>query len=826
MPETYDFRAIEPRWQRTWQERNAFRVTEDPTKRKFYLLEMFPYPSGYLHMGHVRNYVLGDVLARFRATQGYSVLHPMGWDALGLPAENAAISRGIHPAEWTAMNIADMKRQFDMLGISYDWSRELSTHHAEYYRWTQWIFLKMYEMGIAYRKGGLVNWDPVDETVLANEEVIDGKGWRTGAPVEKRRLDQWYFRITAYAERLLTDLDRLTGWPQRVIQQQRNWIGRSEGARIDFVVEATGEKLPVFTTRPDTVYGVTFMSLAPEHPLVDEFIAPSPNGAQVMPEIQRLRRQSHASRTDAAAEKEGVFTGFYVINPLNGDRVPLWVANYALMDYGTGAVMAVPAHDERDFAFARKYGLPVKVVIQPPDATLDATTMNAAYVDDGVQVRSGPFDGLGNREAISRITRLLAQNGWGEATVNYRLRDWLVSRQRYWGVPIPILYESDGSLTQVPFEDLPVMHPRDVEFTGRGANPLAKHDGFVNVVSPRTGKPARRETDTLATFVDSSWYFLRFTSPRCETAVFDRDAAKYWMPVDQYVGGIEHAILHLLYARFVTKVLYDLGLSPVDEPFENLFTQGMVTKDGAKMSKSQGNSVSPDEIIEKYGADTARMFSLFAAPPECDLEWNDQGVDGCFRFLNRVWRLFDELVPQLAESSATLDVGSLTAEERTLRRIIHTTIQRVTTDVQDRFKFNTAIAATMELVNHLYAEKPPYSENRRALLREALDALARLLGPFAPHIAEELWASLGHSKGLLESGWPSVDASALTFDEVTLVVQVNGRLRARISIPAGSDKDTAKAAALNDENVRRHIEGQTIRKAIFVPDKLLNLVVG
>ncbi|MBM3215246.1 leucine--tRNA ligase [Candidatus Poribacteria bacterium] len=825
MPD-YDFTSIETRWQKRWADTEAFRVDEDPRKPKFYLLEMFPYPSGYLHMGHVRNYVLGDVLARYKATQGYAVLHPMGWDALGLPAENAAIERGAHPASLTADNIAYMKRQFGQLGISYDWKRELSTHHPGYYRWTQWIVLRMLEMGIAYRRGGLVNWDPVDETVLANEEVIDGKGWRTGAPVVKRRLDQWYLRITAYAERLLNDLDRLTGWPERVIQQQRNWIGRSEGARIDFVVESTGETLPVFTTRPDTVYGVTFMSLAPEHPLIDELIAKSPEADRVMPFVNRLRAQTVDMRTAEGTEKEGVFTGFHVINPLNGDRVPLWVANYALMEYGTGAVMAVPAHDQRDFEFARKYGLAVKVVIQPEDADLDPASMTAAYVDDGVQAHSGPFDGVPNRDAMQRITAYLAEKGWGERTVNYRLRDWLISRQRYWGVPIPVIYEDDGSLTPVPEDDLPVQHPRDVEFTGKGANPLARHAGFVNVVSPRTGKPARRETDTMATFVDSSWYFLRFTSPRHENGVFDRDAAKYWMPVDQYVGGIEHAILHLLYARFVTKVLYDLGLSPCDEPFERLFTQGMVTKDGAKMSKSQGNSVSPDDFVTRYGADTARLFSLFAAPPELDLEWNDQGVEGCFRFLNRLWRTFEDLRPHAAAAGSAPDLSSLTDEEKALRRTTHTTIQRVTTDIEERFKFNTAIAATMELVNHLQDWKPPFGDNARALVREALEALPRLLGPFAPHVAEELWSSLGFSGSILTAGWPTVDPSALEVDTVTLVVQVNGRLRARVELPTGASEEDAKAAGLADENVRRHLEGKTIRKVIFVQNKLLNLVVG
>lgn len=824
-PKPYIPSEIEPRWQERWETDDAFHATEDPDREKFYLLEMFPYPSGDIHMGHVRNYVLGDVLARFKMTQGYSVLHPMGWDALGLPAENAAIERRVHPAAWTVSNIANMKAQFRRLGMSYDWDRELSTHHPGYYAWTQWIFLKMHEMGLAYRKGGLVNWDPVDETVLANEQVIDGRGWRTGAPVEKRRLDQWYFRITDYAERLLNDLDRLEGWPERVIQQQRNWIGRSEGARIDFTVEATGEKLAVFTTRPDTVYGVTFMSLAPEHPLIEELIEPSEHGARVMPEVQRMRTQTLDVRMNENAEKEGVFTGFHVVNPLNGERVQLWVANYALMDYGTGAVMAVPAHDQRDFEFARKYDLPVRVVIKPTDADLDAATMTQAYVDDGVQVNSGPFDGQPNREAIANITDHLAANEIGAGTVNYRLRDWLVSRQRYWGAPIPVMYEDDGTVTLVPESDLPVVHPHDVEFTSKGGNPLARDETFTSCVSPTTGDPARRETDTMDTFVDSSWYFLRFTSPRFTEGVFSREAASYWMPVDQYVGGIEHAVLHLLYARFITKVLYDLGVSAVDEPFQNLFTQGMVTKDGGKMSKSLGNVVAPDDLIERYGADTARLFSLFAAPPELDLEWNDAGVEGCHRFLHRVWRTFDALLPHASET-AEYDVNSLTDDERELRRMTHVTIQRVSTDIQRRFKFNTAIAATMEMVNHLQALKAPFTDNQRGLLRESLDAVARLLGPFAPHIAEELWTRLGHAESILRSGWPEVDPAALVQDEVTVVVQVNGKLRARVTLATGSTEDDALGAAMTDENVVRHTDGKTVRKVIYVPDRLLNLVVS
>jgi leucyl-tRNA synthetase len=822
MATAYDFAEMEPRWQQYWAQTEAF-CADEHDRPKFYLLEMFPYPSGDLHMGHVRNYVIGDALARVKMAQGFRVLHPMGWDAFGLPAEDAAIQRGVHPATWTMENVAGMKRHFRRLGISYDWRRELSTHHPGYYRWTQWIFLRMLEMGLAYRTGGLVNWDPVDETVLANEQVIDGKGWRTGVPVEKRRLDQWYFRITAYADRLLDDLDRLTGWPERVVQQQRNWIGRSDGARLDFTIEETGEVLSVFTTRPDTVYGVTFLSLAPEHPLIDEWIAGSPEAQRVMPAVEAMRAQAFDVRHEGL-DKQGVFTGYHVRNPLSGERVPLWVANYALMEYGTGAVMGVPAHDQRDFEFARQYGLPIQVVIQPADARLDPATMTEAYVDDGVQVNSGPFDGMSNREAAPRIVQYAAERGTGGPTINYRLRDWCVSRQRYWGVPIPVLYEEDGTITPVPDAHLPVVLPRDVELTGRGGSPLARHDDFVHVVSPRTGRPARRETDTMDTFVDSSWYFLRYVSPRDEDAAFGRDAAKYWMPVDQYVGGIEHAVLHLLYARFFTKVLYDLGLSPVDEPFERLFTQGMVLKDGAVMSKSKGNGVPPDDIINEFGADTARLFTLFAAPPEADLEWNDQAVEGCHRFLTRLWRRFHDLLPYAAPDRAAYDPASLNDAERELRRMVHLTIQRVSTDVAERFKFNTAIAATMEMVNYLHTLEPPFEGTMPVILREALESLVRLVAPFAPHLAEEQWRALGYAESVLAGGWPDWDPNALLTDTVLVVLQVDGKVRGRITVPAGSTEDAVRDAALRDGNVRRHIGRRTIARTFYVPDKLLNIV--
>ncbi|MDE0022459.1 MAG: leucine--tRNA ligase [Candidatus Poribacteria bacterium] len=821
----YRFNEIEKRWQTRWDESNAFQADEDPSKQKFYLLEMFPYPSGDLHMGHVRNYVIGDALARYKALEGHSVLHPMGWDAFGLPAENAAIERKIHPSEWTNRNISRAKAQFKLLGISYDWNRELSTHKPDYYKWTQWLFLLLYERGLAYRQGGLVNWDPVDETVLANEQVKDGHGWRSGAPVEKRRLEQWYFRVSDYAERLLNDLDRLKGWPERVVRQQRNWIGRSEGAEIIFTIESTGEPLPVFTTRPDTLYGATFMALAPEHSLIEELIADSPHAARVMPEAQRMRNQTHQARSSADAEKEGVFTGFYAVNPVNSERIPIWIANYALMEYGSGALMAVPAHDERDFEFARKYDIPVRPVIQPRDAELDANRMIEAYVEDGVQTNSGPFNGMPNRQAGKAIVARLQERGLGKETVNYRLRDWLVSRQRYWGVPIPIIYEQDGTLTPVSQDQLPVMHPSKMQMSGKGGNPLASDENFVNCVSPRTGKPARRETDTMDTFVDSSWYYLRFCSPQFNDGYVNQDAAQYWMAVDQYVGGIEHAVLHLLYSRFISKALYDAGLSPVDEPFENLFTQGMVTMNGTKMSKSAGNVVAPNEIVSKYGADTARLFSLFAAPPEMDLEWNDSSVEGCFRFLNRVWRTFHRLLEDAAPS-AEYDVQALNADERAFRRLLHKTIQRVSTDISDRFKFNTAIAACMEFVNALQNEKAPFSPARSALMREALETLPRLLSPFAPHIAEEMWEALNTGESLRGAGWPVFDESALIEEESLIVVQVNGKVRAQLRMPADSAEEAVAAAAKEEPNAARHLDGKTVRRVIYIPNKLINFVVS
>jgi len=823
----YNFRLVERKWQERWEKEEAFRVTENPSLPKFYCLEMFPYPSGNLHMGHVRNYAIGDVVARFYRMQGYQVLHPMGWDAFGLPAENAAIKHGIHPAKWTWDNIDNMRRQLKLLGVSYDWSREIATCHPDYYRWTQWLFLQFYKNGLAYRKKAAVNWCPACATVLANEQVKDGKCERCGTEVTKKELEQWFFRITAYADRLLEDLKKLEGWPEKVRVMQENWIGRSEGVEIRFKLE-NGKDVPVFTTRPDTIYGVTYIVLAPEHPLVEELLQGNPDALEIKKFIEKVRLQSEIVRTAAEGEKEGVFTGAYAINPLNGDRVPVWIANYVLMEYGTGAVMGVPAHDQRDLEFARKYRLPVKVVIQPFGAEIDPQTMEEAYVEPGLMVNSGPFDGMDSEVAKLKITEFIEEKGYGQRKVNYRLRDWLISRQRYWGAPIPIVYCEKCGIVPVPESELPVLLPLDVEFTPTGESPLSKCESFTKTTCPVCGAPARRETDTMDTFVCSSWYFLRYCSPHETEKPFDEAKLRYWMPVDQYIGGVEHAILHLLYARFFTKVLYDLGLVPVDEPFKNLLTQGMVLKDGAKMSKSLGNVVSPEEIIENYGADTARLFILFAAPPERDLDWSDQGVEGSFRFLNRVWRLVTGLAPQVqGVAQFPLSQDALNTEDRSLRSLIHRTIQKVTVDIKERFNFNTAISAIMELVNGLYhyCEHTPEGKRNKQVLREGVTNLLILLSPFAPHIASELWEQLGMPGDVHAQKWPEPDPEALVTEKITIVVQVNGRVRDRVEVPAGIDPEEMKKIALAQPKIQEMLSGKELVKVICVPEKLVNLVV-
>ncbi|SMB92867.1 leucyl-tRNA synthetase [Thermanaeromonas toyohensis ToBE] len=827
MEARYNFKEIEPKWQRRWEANELYKVREDDPRPKFYCLEMFPYPSGNLHMGHVRNYTIGDVVARFKRMRGFNVLHPMGWDAFGLPAENAAIKHGIHPAEWTWKNIANMRRQLKSMGISYDWDREIATCHPSYYRWTQWLFLQMYKHGLAYRKKAAVNWCPSCATVLANEQVVGGACERCGTPVTRRDLEQWFFRITKYADRLLEDLKKLPGWPEKVKVMQENWIGKSFGAEVVFRLEGSEEEIPVFTTRPDTLFGVTYMVLAPEHPLVEKLTRGTPYEEEVHRFVEAARHLSTLDRTATEKEKEGMFIGAYAVNPVNGEKIPVWIANYVLMEYGTGAVMGVPAHDQRDFEFARKYGLPIKVVIQPPDQELNPSTMEQAYVDPGIMVDSGPFTGLPSEEGKDKVIAYLEERGLGRRKVNYKLRDWLISRQRYWGAPIPIIYCDRCGIVPVPEEDLPVILPEGVEFKPTGESPLKECPEFVNTTCPACGSPARRETDTMDTFVCSSWYFLRYTSPHSQEVPFEREKVDYWMNVDQYIGGVEHAILHLMYARFFTKALYDFGLVGVEEPFKNLLTQGMVLKDGGKMSKSKGNVVSPEEIIDRYGADTARLFILFAAPPERDLEWSDQGVEGCYRFLNRVWRLVYNYSSRVRGIEENKGIRLLKKADKELYRLLHATIKKVTEDIEERFNFNTAISAIMELVNGLYdyQEQVVPEEQNLLLVKEALSKLIVLLAPFAPHIAEELWQGIGKEKSVHLESWPEYDPEALVADEVTVVVQINGKVRDRIQVPAGLKEEELREVVLSREKVANWLKGQQLLKVIVVPDKLVNLVV-
>jgi leucyl-tRNA synthetase len=829
--ERYRFNDVEARWQKRWEQARLYQATEDPGKEKFYCLEMFPYPSGNLHMGHVRNYSIGDVIARFKSMNGCSVLHPMGWDAFGLPAENAAIKHNIPPARWTLDNIDQMRAQLKSLGIGYDWDREVASCLPEYYRWTQWLFLQMYQKGLVYKKKAAVNWCPDCNTVLANEQVVDAVCERCGTAVEKRALEQWFFKITDYAQELLDSLETLTGWPDKVKIMQDNWIGRSEGARIHFTLEdPKGRKmdLPVYTTRPDTVFGVTYMVLAAEHPLVEQVIAGTAFEGPVRAFVRKVQGMTEVERTSAELEKEGVFTGAYVVNPMNGEKVPLWVGDYVLLEYGTGAVMGVPAHDQRDFVFARKYGLPIRVVIQPEGEALDADTMTEAYVGDGIMTRSGAFDGLDNREGMKRTTAYLEANGYGGATVNYRLRDWLISRQRYWGTPIPIVYCEECGAVPVPEADLPVRLPLDVEFLPTGESPLNRRPDFYETVCPECGKPARRETDTMDTFACSSWYFLRYTDAKNDRAPYDAEKARYWMNVDLYIGGVEHAILHLMYARFFMKALNDLGLTDAREPFQNLLTQGMVLKDGSKMSKSKGNVVGPEEIIRRYGADTARLFILFAAPPERDLEWSDAGVEGAYRFLNRVWRGIYQLLtenPDVSKQPSGAPEGPLSKEDRKMRRLLHGTIRKVTEDIQVRFNFNTAISAVMELTNGLYLYKESPSKHW-GVIREVTDHLVLLLSPFAPHIAEELWEALGHEGFACRQAWPAYDRQVLAdVDEMEIVVQLNGKVRDRMKVSAAASREDIENAALALEKIRGAVQGKTVVKIVTVPGKLVNIAV-
>jgi leucyl-tRNA synthetase len=871
----YDHQQIEAKWQRVWDEQETFRVTEDPARPKYYCLEMFPYPSGRIHMGHVRNYAIGDVIARYKMMRGFNVLHPMGWDAFGLPAENAAIERGVHPQIWTRENIAYMRAQLKSMGLSYDWSREVATCEPDYYKWNQWLFLKFYEKGLAYKKRSAVNWCPSCETVLANEQVEDGRCWRCDSVVVQKELEQWFFKITQYAEELLQGCEQLPAWPARVLTMQRNWIGKSVGVEADFPLAEPLPDLPairIFTTRQDTIFGATFMSLAPESPLVERLIAGRPEAVAVREFVAWVSRQEKAVRTAADREKEGIFTGAYAINPFTHAKIPIWVANFVLYEYGTGAIMAVPAHDQRDFEFATKYRIPVRLVIQSPGGT-PAEPLSAAYEDAvGTLVNSAQFSGLAVAEGKAKIADYVEAGGFGKRTVNYRLRDWGVSRQRYWGTPIPIIYCKTCGTVPVPAADLPVTLPKDVPFTGKGSSPLARVDKFLNVKCPKCGGAGRRETDTMDTFVDSSWYFLRYCSPREGARPLDPARADHWMAVDQYIGGIEHAVLHLLYARFFTKAVRDLGLIKVGEPFMSLLTQGMVCKETyrceehgwlfpadltgsekegwrcgkcgkpaekgrvEKMSKSRKNVVDPEHLIATYGADTARLFSLFAAPPEKDLEWNDAGVEGAARFLGRVWRLVHDMTPIIAGSAREAPAASVAASSRVssvtiaLRRLTHRTIRKVTEDIEREFQFNTAIAALMEFVNGLYKFTAETKEANKAdeapALREAIEALILLLSPFAPHIAEELWAVTGHAAGLARQCWPAYDGVLIQEEVLTIPVQVNGKVRSKLSVPAEWSKEQVVAASQADVKVREWTQGRTVKNVVYVDKRLVNIVVG
>lgn len=835
-PDQYRPEEIEKKWQARWEESGAFKTDHHSSRPKYYLLEMLPYPSGSIHMGHVRNYSIGDVVARVRRMQGYNVLHPMGWDAFGLPAENAAIKHNVHPAKWTYSNIAEMREQLKRMGFSYDWNREIATCRPEYYRWEQQFFLRLLEKGLVYRKKAPQNWCPSCHTVLANEQVVDGLCWRCDSKVEQKELAQWFLKITAYADELLEDLKLLDGaWPERVLSMQRNWIGRSEGARITFELDRNydGEsEIEVFTTRPDTVYGVTFLTLAPEHPLVEKLLADNPEAEKVKEFIEKTRQMDRIERQSDTLVKEGIFTGKYVTHPLTGEQVPIWLGNFVLAEYGTGAVMGVPAGDQRDFEFAKKYDLPIKVIIQPEASTLDSQTMTEAWTGPGIMVNSGEFNGITNEDAKKKIVEKLSSLKKGKTATQFRLRDWNISRQRYWGAPIPIVYCEDCGIVPEKDANLPVRLPAELQLLEDGRSPLPATSSFLDCACPNCGKPAKRETDTMDTFMESSWYFSRYTDARDENAPFNKEALEYWMPVDQYIGGVEHAILHLLYSRFFTKALRDLGIYPknLSEPFQRLLTQGMVLKEGAKMSKSKGNIVDPSQMIKKYGADTVRLFCLFGAPPERDFDWSDAGIEGSWRFLNRIWRLFMEehgrLLPMRAGQAKAEDAQNPAARE--LRRKEHQTIKKVSADLADRFQFNTAISSLMELVNTLYASRDTLgaTEAENRIFSSAMATLLTLISPIAPHIASQLWETMGNTGLVTDENWPEWDESALEKDTVSIALQVNGKLRGSVEIPAGASKSEMEAMALDNPQVKRHIDGLIVRKIIVVPGKLVNIVAG
>ena len=824
MKEKYNFTEIEKKWQDVWEKENAFKTVEDYDKEKYYVLEMFPYPSGKLHMGHVRNYSIGDVIARFKRLKGYNVLHPMGWDSFGLPAENAAIKNDIHPAIWTDSNIAEMHRQLQGLGFSYDWDREVATCKEEYYKWMQWIFIQFYNKGLAYKKDNPVNWCPSCQTVLANEQVVDGCCERCHTPVTKKRLSQWYLKITDYADRLLKDLDKMPGWPEKVKLMQKNWIGRSTGAEVTFEIENFSKKLQIYTTRPDTLFGVTYMVLAPEHPFVPELTNGTEYEAAVKAYQEECQHKSEIERTSLSKEKTGVFTGCYGINPVNGKKVPIFISDYVMMDYGTGAIMAVPAHDQRDFEFAKKFDLDIVPVVDSQNPEIDINNLTEAFVAEGTMINSGKYTGMNNKEAIEEITKDLEADGLGKAQVNYKLRDWLISRQRYWGCPIPMVYCEECGWVPEKEENLPVKLPTDVEFTGKGDSPLKTSKTFGETTCPCCGKKAVREFDTMDTFVDSSWYFLRYCDAHNSEKPFGKKKADYWMNVDQYIGGVEHAILHLLYARFFQMVMHDLGLVDAEEPFDNLLTQGMVIKDGAKMSKSLGNIVSPEEIQAKYGADTARLFILFAAPPEKELDWSDAGVEGSYRFLNRVYRLVQEYVNEIRgdfRGSETITIQS--AEDKALNFQLNATVKKVTEDAGGRFSFNTAISSIMELVNALYKYKQ--GEVNVPLMNDAIEKLILILNPFVPHITEELWNDLGHEDRVYQQIWPEFDPAALELETVEIIVQINGKLKDKMAFEKNAEKSAIEEAALASERVQDAIAGKSVVKTIVVPNKLINFAV-
>ena len=842
--ERYDAQRVETKWFERWQnDVQLYAAGRDSSKKKYYVLEMLPYPSGALHMGHVRNYSIGDALARYMWMNDYNVLHPMGWDSFGLPAENAAIQNNTPPRQWTLGNIAKMKAQMKRLGFAYDWSREVTTCLPDYYRWNQWFFLRFYEKGLAYRKKSRVNWCPKCATVLANEQVVDGCCWRhEDTLVEQRELEQWFLRITKYADELLRDLEKLEGWPEKVRTMQRNWIGRSEGTLIDFKLDGaagaagSGSKISVFTTRVDTIYGATSVQLAPQHPIIGEIAAANPELLAKIDQLIGEQRKAREVGDIGEIEKHGVFTGRYAINPFNGEKIPIWVANYILMDYGTGAIMSVPAHDDRDHEFAKKYKLEIRLVVLPiaddPEETMTEPLLPFT-AHEGMLINSGPYSGMDSADAIKTMSAFAEQNGFGKATVTYRLKDWGISRQRYWGTPIPMLYCEKDGIVPVPEKDLPVILPEAIDIANATGSPLGGVPGFVNTTCPKCGGPARRETDTMDTYVDSSWYFYRYTDAHNDRAPFDSKIAQYWFPIDQYIGGVEHAILHLIYSRFWTKFMRDLGMITNDEPAERLFTQGMVIKDGAKMSKSLGNVVSPDEMVARYGADAARLYSLFAAPPDRDLDWQDSGIEGIQRFLGRVYRFVVRNAPKGAAPAEVLVGTSLSPQARAVQRKLHQTIKRVSDDFQGRWHFNTCISAIMELVNALYAYEESVARQAssegnsesQVLLADVQRNLVLLLAPFAPYLAHELWEMLGEKGNLLKTAWPKYDAALAKEEELEIPVQINGKLRGRVVVPADASEEFVIERVLEDEKVMAAIAGKQIAKKIYVPGKLLNLVV-